>query len=172
VIVLALALELAACGAPLPTRLPGPARQRTRTVAIDTLGVEAALTGAADSAWKVLPAVYASLDLPIHERDESSRRLGACWIRIRMRLAGVPLSRYIECGELRNVPNADRMEIELLVLSRVGSDTHGATTLFTFVLASAGESAGGGNRTWCLSTGALESRIREAVQNALTPPGR
>lgn len=166
-IAFALVLELAACSTQLPTRLPSQARQRSYTIAIDTLGIEAPLTGTADSAWRVLPAVYASLDLPVHERDEAGRRLGACWIRVRLRLSGVPLSRYLDCGELRNVPNADRMEIELLVLSRVKQDAQGGTTLSTFVLATAGESAGSSNRIWCLSTGALESRIREAVQRLL-----
>lgn len=166
-IAFAVVLELAACGTQLPTRLPSLARQRAYTIAVDTLGIEAPLSGTADSAWKVLPAVFASLDLPVHERDESGRRLGACWIRVRIRLAGVPLSRYLNCGELRSVPNADRMEIELLVLSLVKPNAQGGATLSTFVLATAGESAGSSNRIWCLSTGALESRIREAVERLL-----
>jgi hypothetical protein len=169
-IAFALALELAACGTQLPTRLPSQTRQRRYTIAVDTLGVESALSGSADSAWKVLPAVYERLELPIHERDEASRRLGACWIRVRQRLSGAPLSRYLQCGELRAVPNADRMEIELLILSRVSRDAFGGAILSTFVLATAGESAGSSNRIWCLSTGALESRIRDAVQAALGPP--
>jgi len=169
---LALALELAACGTQLPTQLPSQTRQRRYTIAVDTLGVESALSGSADSVWKVLPAVYARLELPIHERDEATRRLGACWIRVRQRLSGAPLSRYLQCGELRAVSNADRMEIELLVLSRVSRDAFGGAILSTFVLATAGESAGASNRMWCSSTGALESRIQEAVQRALAPPER
>jgi len=166
-IAVALALELVACGAQLPTRLPSLARQRSYTIAVDTLGVESALTATPDSAWKVLPAAYASLDLPVHERDEAGRRLGACWIRVRQRIWGVPLSRFINCGELRSMPNADRMDIELLILSLVKPDGRGGTTLSTFVLATAGDSAGSSNRIWCLSTGALESRILEAVQRLL-----
>jgi hypothetical protein len=169
---LALALELAACGTQLPTQLRSLAGQRRYTIPVDTLGVESALSGTADSAWKVLPAAYASLDLPVHERDEATRRLGACWIRVRLRLSGDLLSRYIQCGELRGVPNADRLEIELLVLSRVSRDAFGGAILSTFVLATAGESVGSSNRMWCLSTGALESRIRDAVQAALDPRTR
>lgn len=171
-IAFALVLELAACGTPLPTRLPSQTRQRRSTIAVDTLGVESALSGSADSAWKVLPAVYERLELPIHERDEAARRLGACWIRVRQRLLGGPLSRYLQCGELRAIPNADRMEIELLILSRVSRDASGGAILSTFVLATAGESAGSSNRIWCLSTGVLESRIRDAVQAALSAPDR
>jgi hypothetical protein len=167
---LALALELAACGTQLPTQLPSQTRQRRSTVAVDTLGVQSTLSGSADSVWKVLPVVYGRLALPIHERDEATRRLGACWIRVRQRLSGAPLSRYLQCGELRAVPNADRMEIELLVLSRVSRDALGGVILSTFVLATAGESVGSSNRIWCLSTGVLESRIRDAVQAALAPP--
>ena len=169
-IAFALALELAACGTQLPTQLQSLAGQRRYTIPIDTLGVESAVGGSADSVWKVLPAVYAQLDLPVHERDEATRRLGACWIRVRQRVSGTALSRFIQCGELRGVPNADRMEVELLILSRVTADARGAAILSTFVLATAGESVGASNRMWCLSTGTLEARIRDAVQEALAPP--
>ncbi|HET9515367.1 MAG TPA: hypothetical protein VFO95_15655 [Gemmatimonadales bacterium] len=164
---LAVALELmTACGTQLPTQLPPLAGRRSIAMSVDTTGVASAIGMPADSAWALLPAIYQELGLPVHERDEKSRRQAACWIRVRGRLGKTPLSRLIDCGELRSVPNADRLQVELLVLTSVRQESHGGTTVSTFVLGTAGESAGSANRVWCLSTGGLETRIREALERS------
>lgn len=165
--VLAVVLDLmAACGTQLPTQLPPLAGRRSIAMSVDTTGVTSAIGMPADSVWALLPAIYQELGLPVHERDEKSRRQAACWIRVQGRLGKTPLSRLIDCGELRSVPNADRMQVELLVLTSVRRESHGGTTISTFVLATAGESAGSANRVWCLSTGGLETRIREALERS------
>lgn len=164
-IALTLLLELtSACGVQLPTRLATLPRQRTYNITVDTLGVAASITVPLDTAWARLPAVYQSLGLPVQERDEPLRRMGTCSYRLHGRLKGVPLSRYLDCGELRNVPNADRLEVDLLVLTAVRNDPNLGPSVATFVLASAGESVASRQRHWCLSSGLLETKIRDLVE--------
>ena len=161
-----LTLTLAGCATPLPTRLPTQPRGRRYNISIDTLGVEASIAGPADSVWSRLPEVYASLGLQIQERDDRMRRLGVCAMRVRGRLSGTPLSRYLDCGDLRGVSNADRLEVELVVLTTVKDNPPSGVSVFTFVIGNAAESAGSSNRLWCTSNGGLEARIRDALTQA------
>ena len=161
-----LSLVLAGCSTPLPTRLPTQPRGRRYNITVDTLGVEASVAGPADSVWARLPAVYATLGLEIQERDERMRRLGVCSMRFRGRLSGTPLSRYLDCGELRGVSNADRLEVDLVVLTTVRDDPASGVSISTFVIGNAAESSGSSNRLWCTSNGGLEARIRDAVIRA------
>lgn len=161
-LLVALHLLPMACGTQLPTRVTATARTRAYTITVDTLGTDLTVPGAADSVWRVLPAVYESLGLPVHENDARLQRLGTCWARVRRRAANLPLSRLLDCGEVRSVPNADRLEVELLALTTVKAGAQG-TSISVFVLGSAAESAGSANRMWCVSTGVLEGRIRDGV---------
>jgi hypothetical protein len=136
---------------------------------VDTIGTFKPVRGPADSVWAVLQDVYTALGLPIHDRNLAEKRLGTCWWRVRRRTAGAPLSRFLDCGEVRSVPNADRMEVELVALTTVGRDEAGSVAVATFVIGIAAESAGSANRFWCTSTGALEARIHSEIQKRLSP---
>jgi len=103
------------CPSPLPVEVSAFAGTRRYTISVDTLGLMLPISVSADSAWKLLPGVYASLGLPLDENDPAAKRLGTCWKRVRGRLAGSPLSRYLDCGELRQMPNADRNDVDILV---------------------------------------------------------
>jgi hypothetical protein len=152
------ALFTLACPAALPTEVSAFAGTRKYTIAVDTVGVVLPVALPADSVWKVLPRVYESMGLPLDENNAATRRLGSCWRRVRGRLAGSALSRYLDCGELRQMPNADRSDVEILVLTAVREE-NGVTGLATVVLGWAYPTEGGG-RQWCQSRGALEKKSR------------
>jgi hypothetical protein len=75
------------------------------------------------------------------------------------------LSTFVDCGETRGEPNADRYEVALTVLTTVRSRSDGGASLFTFVLGVGLDGASSTNRRWwCYSRGALEERIRTGVE--------
>ena len=151
---------LAGCPAQLPAEVTAFAGSRKYTIGVDTIGVTTPVSVSADSAWSLLPAVYASLGLPLDERDAQARRLGTCWKRVRGRLGGSQVSRYLDCGELRQMPNADAYDVDILVLTAVRQEG-GSAGIATIVLGWA--NAPGGGRQWCQSRGALEKRIFDGV---------
>ena len=155
-----LAALLLACPGQLPTEVTTFAGSRKYTIDVDTVGVTTPVSVSADSAWSLLPAVYASLGLPLDEHDAKAKRLGTCWKRVRGRLGGSQVSRYLDCGELRQMPNADAHDVDILVLTAVRQDG-GSAGIATIVLGWA--NVPGGGRQWCQSRGALEKRIHDAV---------
>ena len=155
------ALLALACPTALPAEVTAFAGSRKYTIDVDTLGVTMPVSVSADSAWALLPAVYAALGLPLDEQDDKTRRLGTCWKRVRGRLGGSQLSRYLDCGELRQMPNADAYDVDVLVLSAVRQEG-GTAGIATIVLGWANSERGG--RQWCQSRGTLEKRINEAVE--------
>lgn len=155
-----LAALLISCPAQLPAEVTAFAGSRKYTIDVDTLGVTMPVSVSGDSAWSLLPAVYASMGLQLDENDAKAKRLGTCWKRLRGRLGGSQVSRYLDCGELRQMPNADAYDVDVLVLSAVRQDD-GSAGIATIVLGWA--NVPGGGRQWCQSRGALEKRIHDAV---------
>ena len=154
---------LASCPAQLPAEVTAFAGSRKYTIDVDTLGVTTPVGVTGDSAWALLPGIYASLGLPLDEKDAQAKRLGTCWKRARGRLGGSQLSRYLDCGELRQMPNADAYDVDILVLTAVREEG-GSPAIATIVLGWA--NVPGGGRQWCQSRGALEKRIHDAVGKA------
>ncbi len=152
------------CPAALPTQVSAFAGTRKYSIPVDTLAVLIPVSLPADTIWKRLPGVYRTLGLPVHENNPFTRRLGSCWYRIRGRLAGSSLSRYLDCGELRQMPNADRNDVDIVVLSAVREED-GVTGVAVLVLGWANDS-GGSSRQWCQSRGVLEQKIKEGIEKA------
>ena len=119
-----------------------------------------------DSAWAVLPDVWKSLGLTIDGISTREHRLQSGSMRIRRQLAGVSLSRFIECGRSTQGPNADVYFIVLrfeTVLS--GSD---GNVLARSAMAVTGEGTGNsGQVTRCSSSGELERRVGERLTRRL-----
>ena len=143
--------------------------QRGRRYAheIETLGVEAKVPASADRAWAVLPAVFADLGLEVNFREPATRRAGVCYQRVHGRLAGALLSTFLDCGDSRSVPNADRFEVAMTVLATVVPAGDQAAKLHAFVIGVGDDAASSNSKTWCYSTGALEARIRRLVETKL-----
>ena len=142
-------------------------RGRRYALEIDTLGVEAKVPASADRVWAVLPAVFADLGLEVNFREPATRRAGACYQRVHGRLAGAPLSTFLDCGDSRSVPNADRFEVAMTVLVTVVPAGDQAAKVHAFVIGVGDDAASSNSKTWCYSTGALEARIRRLVETKL-----
>lgn len=156
-------VALLGCGGTAMDRQVPINRGRDYARAVDTLGLEAGIPASAARVWEVLAAVYTDLGLEINFREPESNRLGSCYQRLRSRLGKEPLSTFVDCGETRGAPNADRYELELTVITTVRPGSDGGASLFTFVLGVGRDGANSTNRRWCYSRGALEERIRAGV---------
>jgi hypothetical protein len=163
---LLLATTLLGCGgAPMDRQLPiYRGRGGVLQQPVDTLGLETTIAGPADRVWSAIASVYADLGLEVNFREPSSFRIGACYQKVRSRLGKELLSVLLDCGETNSIPNADRYDIGLTVLSTVQSN-HPMTSVFTFVLGVGLNASGAAsNRIWCYSKGVLEERIRAELQ--------
>lgn len=166
------AMALLGCGgAPMEGQLP-IGRSRSQTIAIDTLGVAAIVRAPAARVWSALPVVLTELGLTINYREPAARRVGSCYQKVRARLGGAPLSDLVDCGETRSLPNADRYEVALTVITTVEITGPTSVKVHNYVLGIALDASGvASNRLWCLSKGVLEQRIIAAIERRLETGG-
>lgn len=120
-----------------------------------------------DRVWRVLPAVYDSLGIPLSDVDPKQHMVGNSGLKVTKRLGRVALSKYIDCGKTQNFPSADTYDVHLAIFTQVESDKSGATTVATKVDASARPMAFSGPYTKCLSTELLENSILGAIRAKL-----
>ena len=151
-----------ACPSALPTEVSAFAGTRKYTITVDTMGTVLPVALPADSIWQLLPGVYEKMGLPLDEKGTAGMRFGTCWKRVRGRLAGSALSRYLDCGEIRQMPNADANDVDLLVLTAVREE-NGVAGVATVVMGWAISPSRSGSRQWCQSRGALEKRIQDEL---------
>jgi len=118
-----------------------------------------------DSAFRLLRAVYADLQFVPGRIDRSTREVAVTAAKVRRRLAGVSLTRYLDCGSKDNLPNAETYDIELSVLSQVSVNADSTSRVTTRIHAVASDPFhGAGNQTTCTTLGALEARIADGVK--------
>jgi len=103
-------------GVPMDQQFPAN-RGRGYARAIDSLGIESTVPAPANQVWKMLPAVFTELGLEVNFREPANQRLGTCFQKVRTRLGKDLLSTFVDCGETRSLPNADRYELALTVLT-------------------------------------------------------
>ena len=119
----------------------------------------AAVAAPLERAWQVLPAVYDSLGIPRTLVDPTLHRLGNQTFKIRRRLAGVALTRYLECGGTSGAPNAGTYDITMSVLTQLHPAPPDSTRVLSVVQASARSPNFTNSEVQCTSTGKLEERI-------------
>jgi hypothetical protein len=118
---------------------------------------------APDQVWRVLPGVFDSFAIPLSSVDDKSKVLGNTGFNIRRRLGSIPLPRLIDCGTTQGGPSAETYDIRLSVLTQVRAADGGASSIVTTVEAMGRPVAFSGEYVRCSSTGALETRIADAV---------
>jgi hypothetical protein len=113
--------------------------------------------------WRVMPAVYESLNIPLSTVDSATHVVGNAGFNIRRRLGSVPLVRLIDCGTTQGGPSAETYDIRMSVVTQLRSGDAG-TVIATTVDPMGKPAAFSGEYIRCSSTGVLESRIADAVK--------
>jgi hypothetical protein len=120
-----------------------------------------------DSAFQVLSRVYTMLEIPVAP-VEQKRAVGNDEIRIRRRIAGMPMQKVLDCGQKMGLDNAETWDIHMNLLSYVQADPKGGSNVFTRIQAM-GNPADASSRdlTPCASQGELEKKIGDTVLKLL-----
>jgi hypothetical protein len=179
--VLALPLVLGACAT-----APSGAPVTTSSTSAPTRGVDgggyvfdvnsqsrpsaARVPGSVDEAWAALPAVYQELGIEGGVLDAATHVYGQRGVVVRRRLAGAPVSRFLDCGSaVPGVYNANTYAVSLSVMSQLKPSADGFSEVTTQVEASAQPASTGGSsqRVRCTSNGMLESRIQTLLSERL-----
>lgn len=122
-----------------------------------------------DDIWRVLPAVYTALGIPLTTIQSDLKVIGNEGFTLRRRLGDTALSRFLECGRTQIDNNADTYEVHLVVLTQIRTAAPLTTTMATSVQAAAKPLAFAGDYSKCSSKGELEKRIDLAVKARLQP---
>ena len=121
-----------------------------------------------EQVWRVLPFVFDSLGVPIATMDPARRTLGNEAFRVRVRLKGTPLSRFIDCGTSTQIgPNADNYDVVLTLTAAVTSAEAGSSTVVTTFSAVGKPANFAQDYTPCNSKGLIESRFVDIVRAKL-----
>jgi hypothetical protein len=120
-----------------------------------------------DQVWKVLPAAFDSLAVPLGIIDPVKHIIGNEGFKIRQRLGKVALSRYVECGTTQIGPNADSYEVFMTVLTQLVPGPSGTTSVATTFEALARPITFAQDYSRCTSKGLLETRLMDAVKAQL-----
>ena len=121
-----------------------------------------------DAAWRVLPAVYDSLGIPVTLIDPATHTFGNSGFTLTRRLGKTSLTQYIDCGQTQGFASAETYEIYLGVMTQLhpGPDP-GTTVMATSVDAAGRPMTFQGGYTRCSSKGELEKRIAERMGAAV-----
>lgn len=117
-----------------------------------------------DAVWRVLPAVYDSLGVPITTVNPSAHIIGADGTKVRRSLKGVPLSRYFDCGTTQIGANADEYEITLTLLTQARAATPTTTRVEITTIALARPVARRQNPQNCTILGTLDAKLYDMIR--------
>lgn len=157
-----------AVGAPASQTISvvGPAGGAKVTTPGETSVHVQTLPFAVDQVWRVLPAVFDSLGIPVGTLDGVKHIIGNPGFAVRRRLKNVQLSRYIDCGSSQLGPSADDYEVRLTLITELRS-VEGGATVSTSLEAVARPVNYAQDYSRCTSRGTLEQRIVDVVQARL-----
>jgi hypothetical protein len=116
-----------------------------------------------DSAFKVLVKVYTELSVAATTLDSRQRVVGNPSLKVRRRLGGVTLVKYLDCGYKDGSPNAETYDIVLNLMSSVSGPTPTSATVSTRIEGLATHPVFG-SQAVCTTTGELEKRIAQMVR--------
>lgn len=157
-----------------PPRAPTSVRIATAgglTTTVSSISGDGSVTGdipaPLDSAWRRLPAVYASLRIPLTMLNDTSHFLGNEGLKIRRTLGGQPLMRYLDCGSGSGGPNAETFDVRLAVFTQLRAVSRTQSAASTTVQASARNPSFAGPEMACRSTGLLEQRINDLLEQVM-----
>jgi len=121
-----------------------------------------------EQVWRVLPFVFDSLGIPVASMDPAKRTLGNESFRVRSRLKGTPLSKFIDCGTSTQIgPNADTYDVVLVLTAQVLAAEAGSSKVVTTFSAVGKPANFAQDYTPCNSRGLVESRFVDIVRTKL-----
>lgn len=124
------------------------------------------LSASVADVWRVLPAAYEALGIPLTVVDSATHLIGNTGFNIRRRLGSTPLVRIIDCGTTQGGPSAETYDIHMSVVTQVKAGDAG-TIIGTTVEPMGKPAAFSGEYIRCSSTGLLETRLADAVRSRL-----
>ena len=113
----------------------------------------------ADVLWKVLPAVYDSLGIPLSTINKAAMTIGVEGHKMRKSLKGVPLSRYFDCGTTQIGANADSYEVTLFLITRLKPAQGNSTKVEVTMIAQARPVERRQNPITCDTRGTLDAKL-------------
>lgn len=117
-----------------------------------------------DRLWSKVPAAYDALGVPITEINGDARALGAVEARVRGRIGGEPVSRYVRCGSTMTGEVADQYEVYLTAITQVESvDADAGSSVVSSHVEAVAQGASSGNTVRCATRGRLETDIHEQL---------
>jgi hypothetical protein len=170
-----LVLALVGC-ASAGTRAPDPSPPPMQKVLIaDQRLVTTSLPGNArvvvkatpDKVWPALLKAYAALGVTIEILDRPTGRVGNARFQKMHRFAGQPLSKFLNCGNTFSGPAADSYRMTLGVLSTMRTVSDGTEIETQFSAEGQNIEGASHDPVSCASTGALEERLKEILDDYL-----
>jgi len=132
-------------------------------LAVDTLWV------GLDKIWRLLPAVYEALEIPIADFDAATNTIGNSGLKVYRRLGKTPLTKYLDCGRTQIGLSADSYDIRMSVLTRLARIDSGKTTVATNIEAVGRPMQYAGSETRCRTKGTLEDELLLNLKARLQP---
>ena len=167
-LILSAVSTLACAGSAPPTPGSGPAQQQVIVpggAALNVVAVSGLQTHEfaypIDKVWKVLPAVFDSVSVPVSLLDPQVHTIGNRGFKLRGKLGKVGLGRYIDCSTTQIGPNAESYDITLTLTASLATTAGGATSMTINLEASAKPLAFAQEPFRCSTKGNLEQRVKD-----------
>jgi hypothetical protein len=113
--------------------------------------------------WSALPLLFEELQIPAGVVHDGTHVYGNPGLRVNGRIAGERPSRYLECGLTPiGASAADTYTLEVQLLANL-QPSGAESTRLQLQLGATGTPRAGGSRSTCATTGALERRIAERL---------
>jgi hypothetical protein len=165
----------AACGAsragtettvtPVTTSLISNAGTMNVGVAASYTAIATSVPVRPDSAYKLLQAAYAKLEIPVSQQDPKVRSTGNDGLKVRRRIAGLTMQSVLDCGDKMGLQNAETWDIFLNILSFVQADGPDGSTISTRIQATGHDPAVSDREGIpCGTKGELETKIGNTVK--------
>ena len=151
------------------TRLELPTDVHEITTIEERRSVARTMLVAVDDVWAALPRAYEELGISVKSVDTEKRLVGNRNLKARGQLAGMRLSRALDCGSGQmGASKADVYTVTLDVVTTVRPGEAAGTTLVeTWVAAFATPEGVSANPVRCSSTGRLEDRLVQELHEQL-----
>ncbi len=134
-------------------------------VKLDTVGTSESVPQSAGEVFAHVRAAFDSLGIEQQVHDSATGVVGNLELRLTRRMAGKPMSHWVDCGVGHTGPTANLYRVHMALLVTVSAASGGGSSMRTAV--AAGAQAFGGplaDPIACQSTGALEDVVSNVVR--------